>query len=63
MLLTIAPEWTKYGNIAAIRASQDIVLEADYIIAFWNGESHGTRNIIETAKRCKKPIKTVIYLK
>ena len=28
---------------------------ADALIAFWNGESRGTKNMIENAKKANKP--------
>ena len=30
---------------------------ADYVICFWDGESNGTRSMIEFAKKFNKPIK------
>ncbi len=50
------PEWSKYGRAAGpIRNKQmlDYISEAEekFVIAFWNGQSKGTKNTIETAKK------------
>ncbi len=50
-------EWEKFGKSAGpIRNSQMAKL-GDFFICFWDGESPGTKNMIETIKKLNKPIK------
>lgn len=62
MKLTVfLPEYSRYGRCAPLRRNDQIVDYADMVIAFWDGISHGTKYVIEAAKRRKMPlcIKTV----
>ena len=49
-------DWNKYGTRAGAIRNQQIVDEADYIIAFWDGESKGTKITIDMAIKTNKPI-------
>jgi hypothetical protein len=50
------PDWTKYGKKAGFIRNQDIVENSDFLIAFWDGSSKGTKNSIDLAIKTKKPI-------
>ncbi len=58
-------EWKKYGKAAGpIRNKQmlDYSLEEESVlIAFWNGISKGTRNMIDRAKNEKTDIRIIHY--
>ena len=45
------PDWEKHGRKAGFLRNQDIINEADKVIAFWDTISNGTKNSIELAKR------------
>jgi hypothetical protein len=47
-------EWAKHGRGAGMIRNAQMVDDADQIIAFWDGESRGTRNTIERAERAGK---------
>lgn len=49
-------DWTKHGKRAGFIRNEIIVKEADFIVAFWDGESKGTKHTIDLAIRAKKPI-------
>ena len=55
------PDWDKYGKAAGFIRNQFIVDNSDIIIAFWNGESKGTRDTIDKARKVKKPIFIVYF--
>lgn len=59
-LTEFLPEYQKYGRFAPLRRNQQIVDAADYLLAFWDGISHGTKYTIDDAK--KKGVKVKIYL-
>lgn len=44
-------DWQNNGKAAGIIRNTDMANYADALIAFWNGQSKGTLNMIETAKR------------
>lgn len=54
------PEWKKYGRSAGIKRNEDIIHNAEAVIAFWDGNSPGTRNSINQAKENNKKV-TIIY--
>ena len=57
----IRPEYDKYGKKAPLIRNKEIVERADYIIAFWDGKSRGTKFTIDYAKKLNKKVK--IYVK
>lgn len=44
-------DWQQYGRAAGPIRNRQMADNADALIAFWDGESKGTKNIIETARR------------
>jgi hypothetical protein len=50
------PDWDKYGKRAGFIRNELIINEADKIIAFWDGESKGTKLSIDLAIKAGKPI-------
>lgn len=50
------PDWDRYGKRAGFLRNQLIIDEADKVIAFWNGNSKGTKNSIDLAVTKKIPI-------
>lgn len=56
------PQWKLHGKRAApIIRNKDMGDYADRLIAFWDGKSRGTKNMIEYMKKLKKNVQ-VIYL-
>lgn len=56
-LTEILPEYEKYGRAAPIKRNDLIVNAADVVFAFWDGNSHGTKYVINYCKKTNKPIK------
>lgn len=50
------PEYNLFGRRAPIVRNIDIVNNADYVLAFWDGKSKGTFHAINYARRCGKEI-------
>ncbi|MFD1444284.1 hypothetical protein [Thermoactinomyces vulgaris] len=44
-------EWKKYGKKAGPLRNAKMAENADALVAFWDGKSRGTKDMIETAKR------------
>ena len=53
-------EWDKYGRSAGVRRNWIMAEKADALIAFWNGESHGTKNMIDIAEKKGLIVRTIM---
>ncbi len=42
-------DWDKYGKSAGYRRNSEMADYADMLIAFWNGQSRGTKHMIDIA--------------
>ena len=40
-------EWKRYGRAAGAKRNKQMAENADTLIAFWDGESKGTKNMID----------------
>lgn len=54
-------EWSKYGKSAGYKRNAEMVKHADALIAFWNGESKGTKHMIDLAKQYNLKTRVVIF--
>lgn len=52
---------TMYNALAGLNRNTEMVKEATHLIAFWNGKSPGTKDIIDKAKKAGLIVETVIY--
>lgn len=43
-------EWKRYGKAAGFIRNGEMAKVANVLVAFWDGQSMGTRHMIETAK-------------
>jgi len=59
-LTEFLPEYKRYGRAAPILRNKQIVDYADLLLIFWDGESKGTRSVIEYAKKIEKPFKVIL---
>lgn len=44
------PEWEKYGKSAGHIRNNEMAKYADKLVAFWDGDSRGTKSMIEKAE-------------
>lgn len=54
--------WGKYGKQAGIIRNGEMAKNADCLLAFWDGESRGTYNMVNTAKKRKLKVRVFNYL-
>lgn len=52
-------EWENYGKSAGMIRNKEIINNCDMVIAFWDGESKGTKNSLKYAKKMEKKIKII----
>ena len=50
-------DWNKYGRSAGPRRNKEMVEVADFVIAFWDYNSRGTKSLIELTKQYNKPLR------
>lgn len=56
-LTEFLPEYEKYGRAAPIMRNKLIAGNSDIVLAFWDGESRGTKFVIEYCKKNNIKIK------
>lgn len=49
-------DWNKYGRGAGPRRNRQMAEVSDYVICFWDGQSRGTKSMIDCARQCGKPV-------
>lgn len=54
------PDWDKFGKRAGLLRNEDMVNAADKVVAFWNGNSRGTKYTIDYAVKQQKPVDVYI---
>ena len=54
-------QWKKLGKQAGYRRNEQMAEVADALIAFWDGQSHGTKSMISLAKRKGLQVAVVRY--
>lgn len=55
-------KWSEYGRRAGPLRNAQMASYADALIAVWNGESAGTKNMIEEAKKANLSIRIIDYV-
>ena len=50
-LTEFLPEYEKFGRSAPLKRNITIIENAELVLAFWDGKSHGTKFVIENCKR------------
>jgi adenine/guanine phosphoribosyltransferase-like PRPP-binding protein len=58
-LIVFRPDYKRYGRGAPIVRNKQIVQESDLVLAFWDGQSRGTKNAISLAQKLDKPFRIV----
>lgn len=53
-LTEILPDYAHYGRMAPLKRNEEIVGYCDMVIAFWDGQSHGTRYVIDLCNRTNR---------
>lgn len=55
----LEPDYETYGKNAPLKRNEQIVEYADYVLAFWDGESHGTGFTVAECIKRGKPFRIV----
>lgn len=52
-------EWSKYGRAAGPKRNAEMAKACTHLLAFWNGESKGTKSMISLTKKENKTVKVI----
>ena len=56
-LTEFLPDYKKYpGRVAPLKRNILIIEAADLVLAFWDGQSHGTKFVIDNCRRMGKKV-------
>lgn len=56
-------EWDTYGKRAGYIRNEQMAKNADALVAFWDGESRGTKHMIDIARKYNLSIRIKKYIK
>lgn len=54
-------DWEGIGKSAGFRRNEAMADNADALVAFWNGKSHGTKHMIQVAKQKKLKVRVKLF--
>lgn len=54
-------DWENKGRAAGYIRNADMANNADALIAFWDGTSHGTAHMIDIARKKNLPVRVIRY--
>lgn len=60
-LMVVLADWDRHGKRAGHLRNEEMGSISDGLVAFWDGESRGTRHMIAHMRQQGKPTKTVKY--
>lgn len=60
-IIRFFPNWDLYGKAAGMIRNKQMLVEGkpDLVLAFWDGVSRGTKNMIELAQKAGVPVKII----
>lgn len=59
-IIEFLPDYRKYGRKAPLMRNLQIVDNCDYLLAFWNGRSRGTKFTVDYAEKRGVPFKVIM---
>lgn len=59
-LTELYPEYSKYGRAAPIKRNIEIIEKSDIVIALWDGQSRGTKFVIDTCRKMGVEVRVFI---
>lgn len=60
-VMQMPADWDTYGKRAGYLRNREMAEVADVLVAFWDGQSRGTKHMIETMQRLGKPVYVIRY--
>jgi len=60
-VISCPANWDKYGKSAGYRRNEEMANIADALVAFWDGQSRGTKHMIDIMTRLEKIVRIINY--
>lgn len=60
-IIEMPADWDTHGKAAGHIRNEEMAQVATHVIVFWDGVSRGTKNMIDMAKKYKRPLEIVRY--
>lgn len=60
VLTVLRADWDKHGKRAGMMRNHKLVQSIDVLIAFWDGSSPGTKDVIARARALRVPYVTIV---
>ena len=60
-LISMPADWNKFGKSAGYKKNEEMAKTAQACICFWDGQSKGTKHMIDLAKKYNLILKVVKY--
>lgn len=60
-VLYFPADWDRLGKRAGYVRNEEMAKNADALVAFWDGQSKGTKHMIETAREYRLAVRVVRY--
>lgn len=61
-LTEFKPDYSKFGKAAPLYRNKEIINYSDYVLVFWDGESRGTKFVIDECAKVNKKGKVCVLL-
>lgn len=61
-VIRMPAQWVTHGRVAGMIRNAAMAKRGTYLVAFWDGKSRGTKNMIETATRAGLKVHVENYL-
>lgn len=55
--------WDEFGKSAGYIRNEEMAKYSDAVVVFWDGESKGSKHMIDLAKKHKKQVRVIVYEK
>lgn len=62
-IMEFPADWDKHGKSAGYKRNVEMAENADALIAFWDGDSRGTKHMVDIAKEKNLPTRIIRYKK
>lgn len=60
-LTEFLPDWENLGKAAGMIRNEKIISESNFVLAFYDGYSPGTKNSLNLARKMKKPTMIIYF--
>ena len=60
-IISMPADWERFGKSAGYRRNEEMATIADGLVAFWDGQSRGTKHMIDIMKAANKPVRIIRF--